>query len=53
MEAPPRNHVDGPGPTSSRWAELRLATGETVIYDTQEPTAWIQSAGAVELEALV
>ena len=53
MPAPPRNDTDGPDPTSSRCADLRLPNGETVIYDTEEPTAWIQSRGAVDLEALV
>jgi len=53
MAAPPRNESDEPDPTSSRCADLRLPNGETVIYDTEEPTAWIQSRGAVDLEALV
>ena len=53
MPAPPQEESDGPNPTRARWAELRLADGETVIYDTEEPTAWIQSTGAVDLEALV
>ncbi len=53
MPAPLEDDADRPDPTSARWAELRLANGETVIYDTEEPTAWIQSTGAVALEALV
>ncbi|PSQ32607.1 hypothetical protein BRD11_06675 [Halobacteriales archaeon SW_12_69_24] len=53
MPAPPQEETDGQDPRSARWAELRLANGETVIYDTEEPTAWIQSKGAVDLEALV
>jgi hypothetical protein len=53
LPAPPQNDADGPDTTSTRWADLRLANGETVIYDTEEPTAWIQSTGAVDLEALV
>jgi len=42
-----------PEPTSDRWAELRLESGELVIYDVEEPTAWIQAEGAVQLSALV
>lgn len=53
MPAPLEDDADSPEPTSARWAELRLANGETVIYDTEHPTAWIQSTGAVRLEALV
>jgi len=53
MEAPLEDDADSPEPTNSRWAELRLADGDTVIYDTEQPTAWIQSTGAVALETLV
>jgi hypothetical protein len=52
VSVPHEDDADRPDPTSARWAELRLDTGELVIYDTKEPTAWIQSTGAVRLEAL-
>jgi hypothetical protein len=52
VSVPREDDADRPDPTSARWAELRLDTGELVIYDTEEPTAWIQSTGAVRLEAL-
>ncbi|WP_254839457.1 DUF7331 family protein [Natronomonas marina] len=53
MPAPLQDDGDSPETTSTRWAELHLESGEVVIYDTEEPTAWIQSSGAVSLEALV
>ena len=53
MPAPLEDDRDSPGPTSDRWAELRLESGELVIYDVEEPTSWIQAEGAVSLAALV
>ena len=44
---------DGPPALSVQCAELFLESGEVVLYDMDNHTAWIQSDECVALEALV
>lgn len=36
-------------PVGDRCAELRLESGEVVIYDVERSDGWLQSDGAVDL----
>jgi hypothetical protein len=36
-----------------RYAEIRLDSGEGVIYDVDDESGWIQSGSAVSLDAMV
>ena len=38
--------------TDARYAALDLAGGETVIYDRDNPLAWLQSDGAVRVSSM-
>ena len=40
--------TDGDG----RYAELTLEDGSTVIYDTEQPSAWLQSDAAISPESV-
>lgn len=55
MPAPLANDPDDdanlPAP-QGRCADIELESGEVLIYDVENRTAWIQSDGAVDLEAL-
>jgi len=39
-------------PPEDRYATLDLAHGETVIYDRENPRAWLQSDGAVSMSGM-
>ena len=39
-------------PPEDRYATLDLAHGETVIYDRENPRAWLQSDGAVSMAGM-
>ena len=45
-----RDDPDTEPSRESRCAEISLADGGIVIYDTENHSAWIQSSDAVELE---
>lgn len=38
--------------TAERYAALDTDDGETIIYDLEDESAWIQSAFAIELDAM-
>lgn len=42
-----------PAPDDDRYAELELEDGSVVIYDQENPTAWLQSDAAVTPSAVV
>lgn len=50
-EADPRDDLPAPPerPSDDRYASLELGGGETVIYDRENPRAWLQSDGAVQV----
>lgn len=37
--------------TEERYASIETVDGDLVIYDDEQPTAWLQSNHAVEIEA--
>lgn len=41
-----------PDTTDDRYAELELADGSVVIYDQEQPTAWLQSDKPVTCSSL-
>ncbi|WP_197428511.1 hypothetical protein [Halapricum sp. CBA1109] len=41
-----------PDTGDERYAELTLDDGSIVIYDTERPTAWLQSDAAVSPDAV-
>jgi len=52
-----RNGDDGdrsfePHGEQDRYTDVRLDTGELVIYDVDNSEAWVQSASAVALDAM-
>lgn len=51
MTPPLENELDGDSPIHhvDRCVELTLETGDVVIYDSKNPSAWIQSDSTVEL----
>lgn len=38
--------------TAERYVALDTDDGETIIYDREDESAWIQSAFAIELDAM-
>jgi len=50
------NADDLPAPSESehgeRYASLDVSNGETVIYDRENPRAWLQSDGAVAVASM-
>jgi hypothetical protein len=40
---------DTDGETADRYAALEMGDGDVVIYDREEPSAWLQSDHTVEL----
>lgn len=52
MSAPPEiDDGDRGVDDGERWADIVLETGEVVIYDTDNHTAWVQSDTAVARDA--
>ena len=47
LPAPPERSPERPA--SGRYATLEIGDGETVIYDRDNPRAWLQSDGAVRV----
>ena len=41
-----------PAPDDDRFAELELEDGSLVIYDQEQPTAWLQSDASVRCSAV-
>jgi hypothetical protein len=39
--------------TAGRYADIGLEDGDVVIYDREAENAWVQSASAVDLDAVV
>ena len=46
LPAPPE------GPAAERYAALDLSHGETVIYDRDNPRAWLQSTDAISVSEM-
>jgi len=51
MTASKAHGGDGTARREDRYVELRLESGAVVIYDADNPTAWVQSDAPVELSA--
>jgi len=46
------NNRDRTNTETERYAAYRAGEGETVVFDTENPDAWLKSDAAVEVEEM-